>query len=219
MVYYGKNVKGIRQMKGIILDSYGTLVKVTRNRFPYRGIENFESMSKHSFYGFIYSREIPHEKMLRLYKIPEDMIQASIKKMEQEINGVHPFPDALAFLQRLDERGIPWRIVSNISTPYCEPVMKALGISDEKCFFSCREGFLKPARQGLDLAAKSMGLAPADILVIGPSKRLDVDAASWAGMSSFLLDRRQANMWDALDAFDGKPKRNRMDPSDGNLSL
>ena len=47
-------------MKGIILDSFGTLVKVARNRFPYRGIENFESMSKDFFYGRIFSYDRPH---------------------------------------------------------------------------------------------------------------------------------------------------------------
>ena len=138
--------------------------------------------------------------------------------MELEIKNVQPFPEALAFLQRLDERGIPWRIVSNVSTPYCAPVTKALGIPDEKCFFSCREGFFKPAPQGLEMAAESMGLTPGDIMVIGTSKRLDVDAAMYARMSSFFLNRRQADLWDALDSFDGKPMRNRMRPSESDLS-
>jgi FMN phosphatase YigB (HAD superfamily) len=206
-------------MKGIILDSYGTLVKIARNTFPYRGIDNFERMSKDFFYGRIFSYDRPHEEMLRTFRIPEELIQASVKKMEMEIKRVQPFPEALAFLQSLDDRGIPWRIVSNISTPYCGPLMNALGISGEKCFFSCRDGFLKPGSDGLNLAAESMGLAPEDIIVIGTSKRLDAEAARWARMQSFLLKRPLVDLWDALDTFDGKPMRNRPNPSGDDLSL
>lgn len=201
-------------MKGFILDGYGTLVKVARKRYPYRRIENHSSMSPHSFYGFILSHDVTHERMLEMYEIEEDLARKSIRKMELELASIEAFPEAKAFLQKLDERGIAWRIVSNLATPYCEPLLKALAIPNDKCFFSCEHGFIKPQHHAFNLAANSMKLAAQEIMVVGDSRRADIEGAKWAGMQSFHLQRPGHDLWCALDAFDGLVRRNLNAPQD-----
>lgn len=189
-------------MKGIILDGYGTLVQITQKCHPYRHIENMDRMSKHSFYGYVLSRDLTHEKVLAAYRVPQALAQRSIAKMNKELASVQPYPEALAFLRRLDERGIAWRILSNLATPYCKALTDALGITDDRCFFSCREGMLKPHPDFFNLAARSLGLPANDILVIGDSKRADVEGALHAGMHAFHLRRPHLDLWQALEHFE-----------------
>lgn len=188
-------------MKAIILDGYGTLVRVTRKRYPYRHIENMERMSKHFFYGWVMTRDLTHEKVLAAFQVPEALAQRSIVKMNKELASVQPYPEALDFLSQLDEQGIPWRILSNLAAPYCKPLTDALGITDDRCFFSCRERILKPYPEFFDLAVRSLGLSANEILMVGDSKRADVEGASYAGMQAFHLRRPEMDLWQALEHF------------------
>ncbi|MDT8924715.1 HAD-IA family hydrolase [Pseudomonas taiwanensis] len=188
-------------MKAIILDGYGTLVQISRKRYPYRHIENLDRMSKHSFYGYVLTRDLSHEQVLAAYRVPEALAKRSIVKMQKELASVQPYPEALEFLRHLDAQGIAWRILSNLATPYCKALTDALGITDERCFFSCREGLLKPESGFFDLAARSLGLPANEILMVGDAKRADVEGALHAGMHAFHLQRPAMDLWQALDHF------------------
>lgn len=188
-------------MKGIILDGYGTLVQITRQCYPYRNIENMDRMSRHSFYGYVLTRDLTHEQVLAAYQVPEALAQRSIVKMNKELASVQPYPEALDFLRQLDEYGIAWRILSNLATPYCKALTDALGIADDRCFFSCREGLMKPHSHFFNLAARSLGLPANDILMVGDSKRADVEGAHNAGMQAFHLQRPEIDLWQALEHF------------------
>lgn len=188
-------------MKGIILDGFGTLVQITRQCYPYRNIENFDRMNKHFFYGYVMTHDLTHEKVLTNFQVPEALAQHSIVKLNKELASVQAYPEAIDFLRQLDAQGIPWRILSNLATPYCKALTDALGITDERCLFSCREGILKPYPEFFDQAAHSLGLPAKDILMVGDSKRADVEGALRAGMQAFHLQRPGMDLWQALEHF------------------
>jgi HAD superfamily hydrolase (TIGR01549 family) len=189
-------------MKGIILDGYGTLVQITRKRHPYRHIENMDRMSKHSFYGYVLTRDMSHEEVMAAYRVPQALAQRSIVKMDKELVSIQPYPEAIAFLRHLDEQGIAWRILSNLATHYCKALTDALGITDDRCFFSCREGMLKPSSSFFELAARSLGLPKNEILMVGDAKRADVEGALGAGMHAFHMRRPYHDLWQAWEHFE-----------------
>lgn len=206
-------------MKGIILDGYGTLVQITRQCYPYRNIENMDRMSRHSFYGYVLTRDLTHEQVLAAYQVPEALAQRSIVKMNKELASVQPYPEALDFLRQLDEHGIAWRILSNLATPYCKALTDALGITDDRCFFSCREGMLKPHPDFFNLAARSLGLPANEILMVGDSKRADVEGAHYAGMHALHLQRPEMDLWQALEHFEALRRAKLTRPLDSEPGL
>ena len=87
----------------------------------------------------------------------------------------------------LEQRGLPWGIVTNKPHRFTQPLMQALGYAGRAaCLVSgdtCAHA--KPHPEPLLYAAKSMGVAPQNCLYIGDDKR-DIEAGRAAGMKSLI---------------------------------
>ncbi len=87
----------------------------------------------------------------------------------------------------LEQRGLPWGIVTNKPHRFTLPLMQALGYAERAaCLVSgdtCAHA--KPHPEPLLHAARSMGVAPQNCLYIGDDKR-DIDAGNAAGMKTLL---------------------------------
>lgn len=93
------------------------------------------------------------------------------------------FPGMAQLLDTLEQRGLPWGIVTNKPHRFTLPLMRALGYAQRAaCLVSgdtCARA--KPHPDPLLKAGELLGVAPQYCLYLGDDKR-DVDAAHAAGM-------------------------------------
>ena len=94
-----------------------------------------------------------------------------------------PFDEVLAVLDQLDERGLPWGIVTNKPTWLTEPLLMALGLSARPRVVVCGDTLpeRKPSPLPLLHAAGHLGVAPKRCIYVGDDVR-DMQAARAAGM-------------------------------------
>lgn len=104
----------------------------------------------------------------------------------------------------LEQRGLPWGIVTNKPHRFTLPLMQALGYAERAaCLVSgdtCAHA--KPHPEPLLHAAKSMKVAPQNCLYLGDDKR-DMDAGNAAGMKTvialfgYINPKADLNKWKA----------------------
>jgi len=87
----------------------------------------------------------------------------------------------------LEQRGLPWGIVTNKPHRFTQPLMQALGYAGRAaCLVSgdtCAHA--KPHPEPLLYAAKCIGVAPQNCLYLGDDKR-DIEAGRAAGMGTLI---------------------------------
>ena len=97
------------------------------------------------------------------------------------------FPGIADLLQALDERSIPWGIVTNKARRFTERILPVLGLKPRCVVCGDSTPHIKPHPAPLLAAAAELGLAPADCLYLGDDLR-DVQAARAAGMRSVAVE-------------------------------
>lgn len=97
------------------------------------------------------------------------------------------FPGMAELVDTLEQRGLPWGIVTNKPHRFTLPLMQALGYDQRAaCLVSgdtCAHA--KPHPEPLLHAARSIGIAPQHCLYLGDDKR-DMEAGRAAGMKSII---------------------------------
>ena len=97
------------------------------------------------------------------------------------------FPGMEELINTLENRGLPWGIVTNKPHRFTLPLMQTLGYAERPaCLISgdtCAHA--KPHPEPLLHAAKIIGVAPDKCLYLGDDKR-DIDAGRAAGMKSLI---------------------------------
>lgn len=108
------------------------------------------------------------------------------------------FPDVQPLLDALDQRAIPWGIMTNKNTRFAEPVARALGLYARAATLVCGDTtpHAKPHPEPLLEAARRMRILPEQCIYVGDDLR-DVQAGRAAGM------RTAAAAWGYLGA--GEP--------------
>lgn len=96
------------------------------------------------------------------------------------------FPGMEAVLATLEERAIPWGIVTNKPKRFTEPLLAALGLHRRAaCIVSGDSGrHSKPHPEPMLLACQQGGFAPWRCWTVGDAER-DIRAGRWAGMTTF----------------------------------
>ena len=95
------------------------------------------------------------------------------------------FPDMLQVLQDMQERALPWGIVTNKATRFSEPLVRALGLHLRAMTLVCGDTtpHSKPHPAPLLEAARRIGVAAAECVYVGDDLR-DVQAGRAAGMGT-----------------------------------
>lgn len=98
------------------------------------------------------------------------------------------FPEMDVILDELDEKNVPWGIVTNKPSWLTEPLLKSMRLMDRAGTVICADkaGASKPDPKPLLDACKELGVEPAECLYIGDDER-DVIAAHAAGMPCVIL--------------------------------
>jgi phosphoglycolate phosphatase len=102
----------------------------------------------------------------------------------------------------IEQRGLPWGIVTNKPHRFTLPLMQALGYANRaRCMVSgdtCAQA--KPYPMPLLFAAKQMDVAPEYCLYLGDDKR-DMDAANAANMRGIIAEYGYINPLASLDSW------------------
>ena len=99
------------------------------------------------------------------------------------------FPGIAELLAHLEERHIPWGIVTNKATRFTERMVELLGLARRVACVVCGDTtpHMKPHPAPLLAAAERLVLAPAQCGYVGDDLR-DIQAAQAAGMVSFAVE-------------------------------
>jgi N-acetyl-D-muramate 6-phosphate phosphatase len=118
------------------------------------------------------------------------------------------FPGISQLLEALAARDIPWGLVTNKATRFTDRILAALGLSPACVVCGDSTPHLKPHPAPLLLAAKQLGLPPAQCLFLGDDLR-DIQAARAAGMQPIAVqwgyhhpDQGVPGGWDAAAIID-----------------
>jgi putative hydrolase of the HAD superfamily len=100
------------------------------------------------------------------------------------------YPDVLATLSALQERGLALDVISNFDSRLID-ILEGLGMAGcfEEVFISSRVGHAKPERQIFQTALKRHNLAPGEAMHVGDSEENDLYGAANAGLLGVLIDR------------------------------
>lgn len=114
------------------------------------------------------------------------------------------FPGIEALLQTLEQRGIPWGVVTNKESLQTNPLMERLGLAHRAaCIVSGdTTPYAKPHPEPLLYACREIGISPTDCIYIGDAER-DIIAGNAAGMTTiaalfgYIADITHVNAWGA----------------------
>ena len=119
------------------------------------------------------------------------------------------FPEMAQLVETLEQRKLPWGIVTNKPHRFTIPLMQALGYAQRAaCLISgdtCARA--KPYPDPLFKASEIMGVAPANCLYLGDDLR-DMEAAQAAGMRGIIARYGYIDGQASLDSW----------PADGDIS-
>jgi len=98
-------------------------------------------------------------------------------------HATRPFDGIDPLLEALEERGIPWGIVTNKPGWLTEPLLADLGYAERAACVVCGDTLprRKPDPAPLLLACERMGVPPSDCVFVGDAQR-DIEAGRRAGM-------------------------------------
>jgi len=183
------------QVRAVVFDLFGTLVKSTRLTNPYRKL--------YSHLG------LPEEEMKRTRLVAQKDNFASLadlgerlnpdsfldyaaldREVEAEVASVTAFPETLAVLERLKKCKYKLGVISNLATPFKRAVVDT-GIDKfvDEAVFSCDVGFVKPEPQIYLLMIAALGLDPHRIIMTGDQALKDAQTPRSLGMKGVHLDR------------------------------
>lgn len=91
-------------------------------------------------------------------------------------------------LKALEERGVPWGIVTNKPARFAVPLIEALDLADRCAALICPDHVAqrKPHPESLILACQQMGTEPGTAIYVGDHER-DIEAGRNAGMRTIAV--------------------------------
>lgn len=198
----------------VVLDAFGTVVRINRRLNPYRELirEGRRQGCDLTLDGthFLMTANLSFVEAaahLGIYLSPSKREELS-RALELELVSIEPFPDALEATLRLQGAGVKLGICSNLASPY-GPVIKELFPNLDGYAFSYEVGAIKPDPVIYQSICSQMDVEPGHhfssergrVLMIGDSKRCDQDGPRLVGMMGLHLDRKGKGAINDLTRF------------------
>lgn len=186
------------EIQAVVFDIYGTLVEID-DPFLRRGVPRLFGVSSTSwmrlvrehllttsfpdldtFAGFI-CRQLAPDRATTLHR-------PCMETIEHELQSVHLFDGAASLLRYLRHRGFRLGLLSNLSAAHKLAVLR-LGLDElvDVATYSCDEGRTKPDPALFHTVCRRLGSDPQHTLMVGDSRRNDVEAARAVGMRALLV--------------------------------
>ena len=177
----------------ILFDAFGTLCEILTKRNPYKPILKAWPSGVANAYQTLMTRDVLPESLACEVGCSTEAILQMEESIQAEIDSMQLYPEVPAVLEAIKRRGLKWAIVSNLATPYAEPLLKLLPFAPDACAWSFAVGYRKPEAGIYEYACKVLGVSPASVLMVGDSLENDYNTPRRIGMQAMFLKRSGTN--------------------------
>ncbi len=176
-------------IQAIFFDAFGTLCEIRKKRNPYKPIIKAWPFGVADAYQTLMTRDSSPADLACEAGCSQEVIQKIEEDIAAEVASMRLYPEVPAVLEKLRERGLKWAIVSNLATPYAEPLLKLLPFSPDACAWSFAVGYRKPEESIYRHVFEVLGVKPASVLMVGDSLENDYSTPKKLGMQAYYLKR------------------------------
>lgn len=186
----------------IILDAFGTVIKIKHRTNPYQmllrdGARQGRTPTPGDLHTLMTTNcSIAQAADLLNIRISASRWEFIQEALDEELDSLEPFSDALEAIQMLSDAGIRIGVCSNLAAPY-GPGLKQCFSRVDGFALSYEVGVLKPHSLIYEVMCASLSVQPdrdwlqgaSSVLMIGDSPKCDRDGPRAVGISGFLLER------------------------------
>lgn len=180
-------------VRGLVFDLYGTLV--TRGAGPRAYHELIRKLPLRKWWRAqraALTEPIPTvTEFAARFGLDSETKAARLEELVREgIADVELYADSIPTLEQARARGLELALLSNLAAPYKRPVYElGLDAHFDELVFSCDVGMAKPSRAIYRHTSARLGIPPAQLVMIGDTRRDDVRGARRAGLRALHIDR------------------------------
>ena len=183
-----------RDIKAVAFDVYGTMVRITEPRRPYRKLLSLLQasgrMPRQDDGALLMSKSVTLSETSALLGMP--LSSAELSGLEEdlaaELSSVRLFDDALPALEALQASGVRVGLCSNLALPYAAPVVRLLPSLDAYVW-SFTVGAVKPDPLIYASLCSALDAPPGGVLMVGDTLAADYEGPREFGMQSCHLVR------------------------------
>jgi HAD superfamily hydrolase (TIGR01549 family) len=178
----------------VIFDAFGTLLEIKKGVHPYRsllriGMGQGRRPKPDDSRQIMCSRWGLRETADHFHiKVPEAEMAQLEQSLQDEVEGIAAYSDAVEAVDLLISKGIKVAVCSNLAQPYGQAVRRCFPAMDAYVF-SYEVGALKPDPAIYSACCEALGYTPAEAVMIGDSQSCDRDGPRDFGIQGFYLDR------------------------------
>lgn len=193
--------------KAVLFDIYGTLIEFRSEKYhsPYGNLLAslpLKVEQRRYLIEMFLVRRLPQIEDIRKFisqtypdiVIPLEVLQRFQVDLQEHIATASLYEDAREVLASLRQRGYRLALVSNLASPYVEPV-RILGLSElvDSLVYSCEVGWMKPQPEIFQYALNQLHVVASDAVFVGDTPADDIEGATAIGMRAILVERDLAS--------------------------
>lgn len=180
-------------ISAVIFDLYGTLLSLHSEAKPFSQLLKANpgcNRDRAIYLALTHECQSLREAAALANLSVPDNIDELERQLQENVSRVRLFPDSMQTLSRLREAGVRLAVISNLATPY-KTAFYTHGLDKmlDEVVFSCDCGFAKPEAEIYQLALTQLGVNAQETLMIGDSKKSDVDGPAQLGILGVHLQR------------------------------
>lgn len=176
-------------IQAIFFDAFGTLCEIREKRNPYKPIIKAWPFGVADAYQTLMTRGCSPVALAREAGCVPEAIQKVEEGIAAEVASICLYPEVPAVLDAIKKRGLKWAVVSNLATPYAQPLLKLLPFVPDACAWSFAVGCRKPQEGIYHYACTAVGVEPSSVLMVGDSLENDYSTPRRLGMQARYLKR------------------------------
>lgn len=134
------------QIKGVLIDAFGTLCRIESPRLPYRLIMKRWEKGAADCYQAIMTRDVSLVEFAREAGLSHEEAAFLEAHVAEETGSMRLFPEVPQTLQTLRRHGVRIAVVSNLAKPYGAPFLELLPCEPDVRAFSYEVARASPRR-------------------------------------------------------------------------
>ena len=183
----------------VIFDLFGTLIHLPRDTNPYLQLCRAIGDSSRIRQSLVVDAPTLADFCDHLGVSHPPNLPDIQRDLDADIDRAETFPETLAVLQTLRERGLRVALISNLASPYKRAVVRLnLESYFDTILYSCDLGIAKPDPEIYRDALSKLNATADSTLMVGDSQRSDVDGPMAVGIHGFLIDRNGESSGDSI---------------------
>ena len=176
-------------IQAVFLDAFGTLCEIREKRNPYKPILKAWPSGVANAHQALMTRDSSPADLAREAGCTSEAIQKMEEGIAAEVASMTLYPEVPALLESIKKRGLKWAIVSNLATPYAEPLLKLLPFAPDACAWSFAVGLSKAGRRHISPRLQGAGRRAVAVLMAGDSLENDYNIPKQLDMQARFLKR------------------------------